>query len=193
MTYYDALRPDGISMRIGQVLSGRSIKRPYTKSTKFVPPQLWLVSDAMAAPSAHLVDWAVAVWDGDQPYFGARGRCGAQVLRARFVDEPPGDVFCDSCLLRDYVPPVVVYRIFDIRGRLLYVGCSVNLLARIGWHRANQDWWPDVASVTSVEFDTQVDALAVEREAIRTERPLYNRSTRATAPLSTRSRALATA
>lgn len=165
--------------QVHKALHGEPIDLPVTE---FVPPQTWVTSEFTASPKAHLIDWAVAVWADEIPRLGVRAVCGGEVVCPKFhYEEPDGD-FCDGCLLADFVPSVVVYRFFDEYGELLYVGCTGNLLARVQWHRAHQPWWSSVARLTVVEYGNQVAALAAELEAIQTELPLFNRSTKAIAP-----------
>lgn len=67
-----------------------------------------------------------------------------------------------------------VYRASDASGRLLYVGCSVDVEARLRYHEANAQWWPFHESVAVEEFATQKEALAAEAVAIATEHPRWN-------------------
>lgn len=67
-----------------------------------------------------------------------------------------------------------VYRIYDSKLRLLYVGISDTPLHRTQTHRCQSPWWP-LADTWSVEyFPTRSEALANERHAARQEGPLYN-------------------
>lgn len=67
-----------------------------------------------------------------------------------------------------------VYRCFDASGRLVYVGQSRDAMARLQHHQRNAFWAHMVERVTIKVFGSREDALAVEREAIRTERPRFN-------------------
>jgi predicted GIY-YIG superfamily endonuclease len=69
--------------------------------------------------------------------------------------------------------PTWVYRAYDKRRVLLYVGVTNDLRSRLITHRATQ-WWPMVDVVTRTEFATASEARAAESAAIKTERPLYN-------------------
>jgi predicted GIY-YIG superfamily endonuclease len=68
-----------------------------------------------------------------------------------------------------------LYRCFDKRGHLLYVGLSTNARRRANEHRREKPWWGEV-------YRTEIDvltlarhhALRVEAETIRDERPKYN-------------------
>jgi predicted GIY-YIG superfamily endonuclease len=67
-----------------------------------------------------------------------------------------------------------LYRLYDERGALLYVGISANLENRWAQHRRVQAWWPQVAATTTEWFDDRVDAAKAEAAAIRTENPIKN-------------------
>jgi predicted GIY-YIG superfamily endonuclease len=71
-------------------------------------------------------------------------------------------------------PKHALYRLRSGVGGLLYVGISLNLAARLAQHRDCQPWWNEVVSVQVEPHPTREAALAAEREAIRTERPLHN-------------------
>jgi hypothetical protein len=70
--------------------------------------------------------------------------------------------------------PHVLYRFRNRDGRLIYVGISLSLPARLGQHRGDKPWWAEVTTVTVEHFPDRASALAAEKEAIRTESPLYN-------------------
>ena len=69
-----------------------------------------------------------------------------------------------------------LYRFFDAKDRLLYVGESWNAAARAKQHRANQPWWVQVRNMTVEQYPSHESAVAAEADAIRTERPRYNRA-----------------
>lgn len=69
-----------------------------------------------------------------------------------------------------------VYRLFDERGALLYIGCTSNVERRIPQH------WTDgtgghqsIHHYTSTEYPNRASARAAEADAIRAERPPFNR------------------
>jgi hypothetical protein len=70
--------------------------------------------------------------------------------------------------------PHWTYRLFDETGDLLYVGATNGLRHRLGEHRRERHWWPEVHSVSVVEYSRRADALHAEATAIRTEGPRYN-------------------
>lgn len=68
-----------------------------------------------------------------------------------------------------------VYRWFDRRGRLLYVGVAYDPAARWVQHQASGAVWVPYAASCSVEwFPSRSLALAAERRAIWEERPIFN-------------------
>jgi hypothetical protein len=67
-----------------------------------------------------------------------------------------------------------VYRAFDAAGRLLYVGCSIELDARLRQHSQNAQWWLFKDRVVAVGYPTHQEALDAEAEAIATEHPRWN-------------------
>jgi hypothetical protein len=73
------------------------------------------------------------------------------------------------------VSTTTLYRFFDKDNRLLYVGISSRGPSRWKEHERNRDWWHDVTSSTMQTFTSRQDALRAEREAIKSERPVYNK------------------
>lgn len=67
-----------------------------------------------------------------------------------------------------------VYRLFDAQGQLLYIGTTADPQERWAQHGRERLWWSSVVRATVEWYDTRTEALAVEREAIRSECPLHN-------------------
>lgn len=67
-----------------------------------------------------------------------------------------------------------LYRHFDRNKKLLYVGISLNSVARLAQHRDAAHWFDDIAIVTIETFSTREEALAAERNAIINENPVCN-------------------
>lgn len=67
-----------------------------------------------------------------------------------------------------------VYRAFDATGRLLYVGCTADVEARLRAHTDGSPWFLFHADVTLEHFDSYDDALEAEAFAILTEHPRWN-------------------
>lgn len=70
--------------------------------------------------------------------------------------------------------PHVVYRCYDTAGRLLYIGCSNSIRARLDAHEDTSWWWPEVATVRNLLFPNRDTAREKERQAIFHERPRCN-------------------
>jgi predicted GIY-YIG superfamily endonuclease len=68
-----------------------------------------------------------------------------------------------------------LYRHFDKRGRLLYVGVSLNTVARLAQHRDQAHWFDRITRIEIESFATRQEACKAEAEAIREERPFYNK------------------
>lgn len=69
--------------------------------------------------------------------------------------------------------PCKLYRHFDKRGVLLYVGISLDAVARLGQHKGAA-WFDDIATITVKNFRSREAALRAERKAILTEDPIHN-------------------
>lgn len=67
-----------------------------------------------------------------------------------------------------------LYRHFDAGGALLYVGISLNAIARLGQHRLTASWFESIARIELEWFATREAAADAERVAIQTERPIHN-------------------
>lgn len=70
--------------------------------------------------------------------------------------------------------PTDVYRVYDERGRLLYVGVSTNVFYRMHDHKMYSAWWHLADSGTVSRYENRYIARKVEALAIRDESPLYN-------------------
>lgn len=75
-------------------------------------------------------------------------------------------------LLREHF----VYRGYDADGVLLYVGCTKGLAQRIKDHEADHRWIHLARSFRLAGPFNYETARELEREAIHTERPLYNQT-----------------
>ena len=71
-------------------------------------------------------------------------------------------------------PKTGLYRFFDARGQLLYVGISVRVANRLMEHRLGSRWFERVRSMTVEWYRTRSGALDAEAEAIHDERPQFN-------------------
>lgn len=67
-----------------------------------------------------------------------------------------------------------VYRLYNSKGALLYVGVARNPAERMKFHQQFKKWWAEVSRTTEEWFDNRALALGAEAVAIRDESPLYN-------------------
>ena len=68
-----------------------------------------------------------------------------------------------------------LYRHFDAKGNLLYIGISASAMARMCQHKqAAYKWTDDIATMTVEWLDSRYSALRAERDAIIAEKPMYN-------------------
>ena len=70
--------------------------------------------------------------------------------------------------------PTALYRFYAAGGRLLYIGITDDLRARLAAHEARKSWWPEVRRTTVEWHTTRQEALAAEAAAIRAECPVHN-------------------
>lgn len=68
-----------------------------------------------------------------------------------------------------------LYRLYDARGWLLYVGITGDPDARFAQHKADKPWWREVVSKSVEWHGTREAAAAAEIAAIRSSEPKYNR------------------
>ena len=67
-----------------------------------------------------------------------------------------------------------LYRCFDRKGLLLYVGCSSNVGSRLASHAQQTDWWPLVWRIAVKRVSTLDQCRREEQRAIRDEYPKFN-------------------
>jgi predicted GIY-YIG superfamily endonuclease len=67
-----------------------------------------------------------------------------------------------------------LYRYYNHNQELLYIGISLNAVARLQGHKRNHDWTPEISFISVTKFQTRYEALAAEELAIKTEKPLHN-------------------
>jgi len=68
-----------------------------------------------------------------------------------------------------------VYRHYDERGKLLYVGITGNPYRRLLEHDYGSEFFDFLASTKYEWFNNRTDALKTEANAIRTEKPKFNK------------------
>jgi excinuclease UvrABC nuclease subunit len=67
-----------------------------------------------------------------------------------------------------------VYKYFDGKGRLLYVGVTARGIRRTQEHAESKQWWPLCAGCGIEHYDTRDKALDREQELIQRHHPPYN-------------------
>ncbi len=71
---------------------------------------------------------------------------------------------------------VILYRLFDLSGNLLYVGITNDFKRRLNHHKNSKTWFKHVARTdTSESFEHHGLAGMRERQVIENESPLYNK------------------
>lgn len=82
--------------------------------------------------------------------------------------------YADSEALPERRKEHALYRHYDTAGTLLYVGISLNAMARTVQHRDASRWYDESVRMEIQRFPSRRDLLLAEREAIRKEKPKYN-------------------
>lgn len=68
-----------------------------------------------------------------------------------------------------------VYRHFSCDNKLLYVGRSLSVVARLSGHKAESEWYGDITRIEIENFDTHQEMCMAEKAAIIDEMPMYNK------------------
>jgi predicted GIY-YIG superfamily endonuclease len=76
--------------------------------------------------------------------------------------------------LRDVLNRATVYRLYDVRGNLLYIGSTTDVAHRFAQHAKVQPWWSRVVWVSEESFNTRDEAYEAEGRAIALEDPKFN-------------------
>jgi hypothetical protein len=71
--------------------------------------------------------------------------------------------------------PTMLYRFFDSKLDLLYVGISSIGPGRWKEHSKTKPWWHEIRSSTVEHFENRRIALDAEKNAIKNENPKYNK------------------
>lgn len=67
-----------------------------------------------------------------------------------------------------------LYRFYNSRHQLLYIGITNNITRRLTQHDADKPWFHQAATIKVEHYPTRKEALAHEAAAIVAEKPLYN-------------------
>lgn len=68
----------------------------------------------------------------------------------------------------------ILYRMFNHKQQLLYVGITSNPSARFAQHARDKGWFPQIAEIRLEHHETRERLIAAEREAIKNENPRHN-------------------
>ena len=69
----------------------------------------------------------------------------------------------------------VLYRFYDEKDNLLYIGISNSFYSRANQHNKNSEWFHKASYATLEHYDTREEVEEAEKEAIRTEHPIHNK------------------
>ena len=75
-----------------------------------------------------------------------------------------------------YKGRAAVYRVYSNTGRLLYVGCSIDPIGRMGAHGLYSEWSKKCSYIEIRWFPTLLTARLMEGVALERERPIYNKN-----------------
>lgn len=88
--------------------------------------------------------------------------------------EYPGDVGAIPDTPESVEQQHILYRMFDDKFRLLYVGMTLDVARRLDQHSC-KPWWPDVVHVTLERFESRPELAAAEVRVIKSEKPKHNK------------------
>jgi excinuclease UvrABC nuclease subunit len=100
-----------------------------------------------------------------------------QRLRAFDPHAPSRELATDEESPR-LAPVTALYRFYDASKQLLYIGITGQPRERWPVHRRKAKWWPLTAFVAVEIHPTEWQALAAERNAIKSENPSFNKRSR---------------
>lgn len=72
------------------------------------------------------------------------------------------------------IAPTSLYKLYDRKSQLLYVGIAGNPGRRFQQHRGHKPWWGSVQTIKLRHFKTRAEAEVAEIRSIKNDRPLYN-------------------
>lgn len=87
-------------------------------------------------------------------------------------ESSPHDYF--EALAGAFLDETALYRCFNNRDELLYVGVSYSAINRYSQHKTSSKWAKDVVKICIEHFNSRDLALAAEKKAIKTEYPKHN-------------------
>ncbi|MER5461640.1 GIY-YIG nuclease family protein [Streptomyces sp. NPDC002668] len=134
--------------------------------------------------SSHPFDWAYQNHDGPWYVWPDLGMAFSQPCDGYLWAPSDGDP--NYYVAIGYAPPAppftpedppqrtAVYRMFDAKDRLLYIGISSAPTKRWVQHSVDKEWWNEAARFTLDWRESRAEALHVEAEAIKGEKPIHN-------------------
>lgn len=118
-----------------------------------------------------VVDWSDPEWE-----YASLGDCAITLRHIAAADPTAPPERRQSFKTRAPADVVTsVYRMWDSRGDLLYVGVTCRHGDRIHEHLLSKPWFKKVAEIEWEEYPCRLDAMFAEAEAINRERPRYNK------------------
>ena len=72
--------------------------------------------------------------------------------------------------------PTHLYKHYDRRSRLLYVGISLSALQRLIQHRVDAEWFNEIHMIVVEKFPTREKALREETKLIKKHKPPFNKA-----------------
>lgn len=69
-----------------------------------------------------------------------------------------------------------VYRAYNKKGTLIYVGITCDIGRRIAQHKADKPWWNKVEKIIIRKYRSRPEAERIERQAILKYNPIYNKA-----------------
>ena len=67
-----------------------------------------------------------------------------------------------------------VYRLYDQQDRLIYVGCTHDLVSRLKTHQKTAWWYPQIARISTQQHQGRGAALKAETLIRNTQHPRWN-------------------
>jgi predicted GIY-YIG superfamily endonuclease len=132
-----------------------------------------ITAHGQSTSTPHRVHGARIEWIGNEPRLVVTARCGKDYSNPKWWTWPldPPSHPCKPCARQ---PAYVVYRFYNAKWRLLYVGMTSNFGARRSAHRSSSRWFKYARFTIQRHYDDRQSAAAAELEAIRTEHPIFN-------------------
>lgn len=179
---YDIFVLDNLSRCVEIEIGGKYLQRPGVFDIDLYESITWLDNDYNAnllyldflkmeeisrfrGLSTHHKDFYI-----NSVYLLSKTDLKARDIKAQFLDGGIGQGSPPAVNGKDQV----LYRMYSVRGDLLYVGISSNAQKRFRQHFGKQPWAKEVYNIRVEFFPCRESVETAEREAIRREKPKYN-------------------